>query len=112
YVYYQTLAEWHWPVIVCLLVSLGVAALFGAGTDRFVYQPMRRTNASFLTIFAASFGLLIIATNVIVLIFGSSFYTVDSTLSRSFLIGLVAISRVDLLAVGCAIVLILLLQWF
>lgn len=112
YAYYQTLVVWHWPVLLCLLAALLVALLFGAGTDRLVYQPMRRTNASFLTIFAASFGLLIIATNVIALTFGSSFYTIDSTLSRSFVIGLVAVSRVDLLAMASAIVLILLLQWF
>lgn len=112
YAYYQTVAVWQWPVVLCLLASLAVAVLFGVGVDRFVYQPMRRTDASFLTIFAASFGLLIVATNVVALIYGSSFYTVDSNLSQGFLLGLVIISKADLVAVASTIVLIALLQWF
>ena len=112
YAFYQTTAAWHWPVALGLLAALAVAVAFGVGVDRFVYQPMRRTEASFLTMFAASFGLLIVATNVVALIFGSSFYTLSSPLSRGFLLGPVLISRANLLSAACAIVLIVLLQWF
>lgn len=112
YAYYQAVAGWQWPVVAALAFSVAVAGLFGVGADRFVYQPMRRTEASFLTMFAASFGLLIVATNVIALIFGSSFYTVDSDLGRGFLVGPVLISRANILAVASAVVLIALLQWF
>lgn len=112
YAFYQTTAGWHWPVVIGLLIALAVAIGFGVGVDRFVYQPMRRTEASFLTMFAASFGLLIVATNVVALAFGSSFYTVNSNLSRGFLLGPILISRANLLAAGSAIVLIVLVQWF
>ena len=112
YAFYQALAVWQWPAMLAVGLALLVAVVFGVGVERFVYQPMRRTDASFLTIFAASFGLLIVATNVVVLLFGNSFYSVDSNLSRGFLVGPIFLSRANLLAVGVAVVLIAALQLF
>lgn len=112
YGFYQAIAVWQWPAVAAVALALIVAVVFGVAVERFVYQPMRRTDASFLTIFAASFGLLIVATNVVVLVFGNSFYNVDSTLSQGFLVGPVFLSRANVLAVIVAVVLIAALQVF
>ncbi|MES1924381.1 branched-chain amino acid ABC transporter permease [Salinisphaera sp. T31B1] len=112
YGFYQAIAVWQWPAVLAIGLALAIAVVFGVGVERLVYQPMRRTDASFLTIFAASFGLLIVATNVIVLIFGNSFYSVDSTLSQGFLIGPVFVSKVNLLAMASAVLMIGALGWF
>jgi len=112
YTFYQTVAVWQWPVALAVLAALVVATLFGVGVDRLVYQPMRRTDASFLTIFAASFGVLIVVTNTVVLLFGNSFYSVDSTLSQGFLVGPIFVTYVNILAVVLAVLLIVALQLF
>lgn len=112
YAFYQAVAVWQWPAVLAVALAVAVAVAFGVGVERLVYQPMRRTDASFLTIFAASFGLLIVATNVVVLLFGNSFYSVDSTLSRGFLVGPLYLSWINLLSVAVALVSIAALQWF
>ncbi|GAB3673759.1 branched-chain amino acid ABC transporter permease [Salinisphaera aquimarina] len=112
YAFYQAVSVWQWPAALAVFAALLVAVVFGVGVDRFVYQPMRRTDASFLTIFAASFGVLIVATNLVVLLFGNSFYSVNSTLSQGFLVGPVFLSRANILAFVVAVVLIFALQWF
>lgn len=112
YAYYESVSAWRWPIVAALGFSVAVAIVFGVGVDHFVYQPMRRTKASFLTLFAASFGLLIVATNVVVLAFGSGFYSVSSNLGRGFLVGPILVSRADVYAVIVAAALIALLQWF
>jgi branched-chain amino acid transport system permease protein len=112
YAFYQAVSVWQWPAALAVLAALLVAIVFGVGVDRLVYQPMRRTDASFLTIFAASFGVLIVATNLVVLLFGNSFYSVSSTLSQGFLVGPIFLSRANILAFVVAVVLIFALQWF
>ncbi|ROO26893.1 branched-chain amino acid ABC transporter permease [Salinisphaera orenii] len=112
YAFYQAVTVWQWPAVLAVALAVAVAVAFGVGVERLVYQPMRRTDASFLTIFAASFGLLIVATNVVVLLFGNSFYSVDSTLSQGFLVGPLYLSWVNLLSVAVALVSITALQWF
>jgi branched-chain amino acid transport system permease protein len=56
---------------------------FGVLLDRLVYEPIRRHAGSFFTLFVASFGAAIVVQNLIGMIFGRSFVSVSTPLSRS-----------------------------
>lgn len=69
--------------IVAFLVAVAAAVLFGLFMERFIYRPIQRHEASFFTVFIAAFGVQIIVQNLIGTIFGRSFETVTTPLSRS-----------------------------
>ncbi len=66
-----------------LLVAVVAAVAFGLFIERFVYRPIQRHEASFFTVFIAAFGVQIVVQNLIGTIFGRSFETVTTSLSRS-----------------------------
>jgi len=66
-----------------LLASFAGAIAFGLAIDWFIYRPIQRDEGSFFTVFVASFGIGIVVQNLIGMIFGRSFVTITSPLSRS-----------------------------
>ncbi|KAA1172321.1 branched-chain amino acid ABC transporter permease [Marinobacter salinexigens] len=71
----------HWTLGVAM--AAGGAVLFGILLDRFMYAPIQRHEGSFFTVFVASFGIGIVVENVIGMVFGRSFISVSTSLSRS-----------------------------
>jgi branched-chain amino acid transport system permease protein len=70
-----------WPVSALIAVAAAVA--FGLFMERFIYRPIQRHEGSFFTVFIAAFGVQIIVQNLIGTIFGRSFVSVTTGLSRS-----------------------------
>ncbi|MCO5066670.1 MAG: branched-chain amino acid ABC transporter permease [Rhizobiaceae bacterium] len=66
-----------------IAVACVVAILFGVCMDVLVYGPIQRHEGSFFTVFVASFGVAIAVQNSIAMIFGRSFVTIATPLSRS-----------------------------
>lgn len=87
YGYYAVVVMAGLNPAIGVIVSCALATGFGVAVDAFIYRPMRRTKASFLTLFAASFGILIVVTNGLTLIFGNKFYSIDSPLSQGIEFG-------------------------
>jgi branched-chain amino acid transport system permease protein len=81
----HSLAHAHW--LLAALLATAAAVLFGVLLDRLIYAPIQRHEGSFFTLFIASFGVAIIAPNLIGMAFGRSFVTVTTALSRSIEIG-------------------------
>lgn len=71
------------PVLASVAGSACVAVIFGLSMDRFVYAPIQRDKGSFFTVFVASFGVAIAVQNLVGMIFGRSFVTIDTPLSQS-----------------------------
>lgn len=71
----------HWTLGVAMAAA--GAVLFGILLDRFMYAPIQRHEGSFFTVFVASFGIGIVVENVIGMVFGRSFISVSTSLSRS-----------------------------
>ncbi len=71
----------HWTLGVAIAAASAVA--FGIALDRFMYAPIQRHEGSFFTVFVASFGIGIVVENVIGMVFGRSFISVSTSLSRS-----------------------------
>jgi branched-chain amino acid transport system permease protein len=70
-----------WPLAAALAVA--AAVVFGLFMEGMVYRPIQRHEGSFFTVFIAAFGVQIIVQNLIGTIFGRSFVSVTTSLSRS-----------------------------
>lgn len=83
YLYWWGVSNAHlaWPLAA--LLAAAAAVVFGLMIERLVYRPIQRHEASFFTVFIAAFGVQIIVQNLIGTIFGRSFVSVTTSLSRS-----------------------------
>lgn len=70
YAYYWILEVAHLPVVVAVLVAAAIAGVLGVGIDRWVYRPIRHGNGTDMTIFVASFAVVIIGKALLALAFG------------------------------------------
>ena len=82
---YVFLFAWRadWPGWMGVLASVAAAMLFGIIMERLVYRPIQRHEGSFFTVFVAAFGVSIVVQNIIGMIAGRGFATVDTPLSFS-----------------------------
>lgn len=65
------------------LAGIAVAMLFGLGMERFVYRPIQRHEGSFFTVFVAAFGVAVVVQNLVGMLAGRGFASVDTPLSRA-----------------------------
>lgn len=82
YVFYWMNLQ-NMPVLLSILASAVTAVAFGVFMDRVIYAPIQRDKGSFFTVFVASFGIGIVVQNVVGIIFGRSFVTIDTPLSQA-----------------------------
>ncbi|GHE04045.1 ABC transporter permease [Defluviimonas sp. 20V17] len=96
------------------IVLAALAAMaFGVAMDRLVYAPIQRHEGSFFTVFVASFGVGIAVQNIVGMVFGRGFVTMNSTLSRSReIVDGVYVAPLAWIAIACAAVFFALLQFF
>lgn len=100
------------PLALAILASAAVAVAFGVFMDRLVYAPIQRHKGSFFTVFVASFGIGIAVQNLVGMVFGRSYVTVSSSLSRSVeILDGVYVSPLAWVAIGCAIAFFIGLQF-
>ena len=106
-----TTADLHWAPAVA--GSTAAAVVFGVLLDRLVYAPIQRHEGSFFTVFVAAFGVGIVVQNVIGMIFGRTFISVATPLSRGVDIGAgLIVSPLTGLSILCGIAFFAGLQLF
>jgi branched-chain amino acid transport system permease protein len=113
YVFYylDVVAAKGW--LVAALAAAAAAMLLGVILDRLVYAPIQRHEGSFFTVFAASFGVVIVVQNLVGMIFGRGFISVPTPLSRSVALGPnLFVSPLAGIAILCALVFFAGLQLF
>lgn len=104
---YVFLFAWRagWPAVFGVLASVAVAVLFGIGMERLVYRPIQRHEGSFFTVFVAAFGVSIAVQNLVGMVAGRGFATVETPLSRAVeVLPEVFLAQVFWVAVGSAAV--------
>lgn len=72
-------APWPVAVAVATLVAVG----FGLLVDYLVYRPIQRHEASFFTVFVASFGVVICVQSLVQIFFGRGTIAISSPLTRA-----------------------------
>ena len=113
YAFYYLYSVVHANWILAAGAAVVAAVLFGILLDRFVYAPIQRHEGSFFTVFVASFGAGIVVQNLTGMIFGRSFVSVTTPLSRSIEIASgLFVSPLSGIAIIGAIVLFGALQFF
>ena len=75
------------PWWLAAVVAAAAAVVFGVAIDRFVYRPIQRDEGSFFTVFVASFGVGVVAENLVVIFFGASYVSISTPLTRVHDIG-------------------------
>jgi branched-subunit amino acid ABC-type transport system permease component len=112
YVFYELYAVlgWHWALAT--LVCAACAVVFGVLLDRLVYAPIQRHEGSFFTVFVAAFGVGIVVQNVIGMVFGRAFVSIDSPLSKGVEWNGLILSPVAGIAIVCGVVFFGALQLF
>nr|WP_245211786.1 branched-chain amino acid ABC transporter permease [Neoroseomonas oryzicola] len=63
------------------LAGIAVAMLFGLAMERLVYRPIQRHEGSFFTVFVAAFGVAVVVQNLVGMVAGRGFASVDTRLS-------------------------------
>lgn len=84
------------PFWLSLLAGLLVAVLLGVSIELLFYRPMRRRNATLLTIFLVSLGISVAFPNLLQLMFGPANKTLPRPDNPTYALGAVTISRHDL----------------
>ena len=101
------------PWWLAAVLAAAAAVVFGVAIDRFVYRPIQRDEGSFFTVFVASFGVGVVAENLVVIFFGASYVSISTPLSRVHDIGGgVVISWLGIASVVIALALFAFLNWF
>jgi branched-chain amino acid transport system permease protein len=113
YLFYWMAEQLHVPWWLAAAFAAFAGVVFGVALDRFVYRPIQRDEGSFFTVFVASFGVGVIAENVVVILFGASFVSISTPLTRVQDIGGgIVISYLGMFSVVIAIALFAFLNWF
>ena len=112
YIFYFTGERLGLPWWVAALLAATSGVLFGVLLDRFVYRPIQRDEGSFFTVFVASFGVAVVVENVLIILFGASFVSITTPLTRGQDVHGIIISQLGVFAVVAAIVLFTFLNWF
>ncbi|WP_295703042.1 branched-chain amino acid ABC transporter permease [Lapillicoccus sp.] len=86
-----------WPA---LMAGLVVAVVLGVAIEVLFYRPMRRRNATLLTIFLVSLGVSVAFPNLLQLMFGPENQTLPRPDNPTFGLGSVTISRHDIVSVA------------
>ena len=97
--------------VVAVLGSLAAAVAFGYGINRLVYRPIQRSRDSFFTLFVASFGALIVVSNLISIFWGSNVKTLEP-ISGPVQVGSIQAPSAAVIGLVVAIVFLAFLQIF
>jgi branched-chain amino acid transport system permease protein len=104
YLFFSLVHDLHVPVPIAIPIGLLAGAACGVLFYGSVFTWIeRRSRGGFFTYFVASFGILTIVQNVLAMIYGSGRVFLGQELLRPLSTGILAIPRVDLIALVVAI---------
>src|ERR1044072_6192790 len=113
YLFYYMTERAHVPWWLAAALAACAGVVFGVALDRYVYRPIQRDEGSFFTVFVASFGIGVVAENLVIIFFGASFVSISTPLTRANDIGGgVVISWLGIASMLVAIALFAFLNWF
>jgi branched-chain amino acid transport system permease protein len=113
YLFYSMSERLHLPWWLAAAAAAAAGVAFGVLLDRWMYRPIQRDEGSFFTVFVASFGIGVVAENVIVILFGASFVSISTPLTRANDIGGgIVVSYLGIFSVLAAALLFTFLNWF
>src|SRR5579859_1456227 len=99
YAIYLGVVDYHLPVVIALAGAALLAAVIGSGCEVFIYRPMRKGGAPTLVQFLASFAVLLLAENVLLIIFGGVPLPLSNEISPAVHLGPILLVQLDLIKI-------------
>src|SRR5215208_3532694 len=113
YLFYWLAERLHVPWWLAAAFAAFAGVVFGVALDRYVYRPIQRDEGSFFTVFVASFGIGVVAENIIIILFGASFVSISTPLTRAADVGGgIVVSYLGIFSVLAGGLLFTFLNWF
>ena len=113
YVFYYLTERAHVPWWLAAVAAAAAGVVFGVLLDRWMYRPIQRDEGSFFTVFVASFGIGVVVENIIIILFGASFVSISTPLTRAADVGGgIVVSYLGMFSVLVALLLFAFLNWF
>lgn len=87
YLFYTFSISWHWPILLCLPLSVFAVILVAILINKLIYRPLQEKGASGWQMMIVSMGLFIVLQNVISMIWGDgalSFRTWEVKVGHEF----------------------------
>lgn len=105
YAFYTFARLLKWPLFASVPLALAVAALVGMAMEGFVYFPLYRREASLGVALISSLGLYIFLENLIALIFGNETKVLSPGVEKSYHIGPIILTRIQILELVISVLL-------
>ena len=113
YLFYYLAERLRVPWWLAAVAAAAAGVVFGVLLDRWMYRPIQRDEGSFFTVFVASFGIGVVAENIIIILFGASFVSISTPLTRAADVGGgIVVSYLGMFSVLVALLLFVFLNWF
>lgn len=103
YAIYLGIVRYHLPLGIALASAALAAAAIGSGCEVLIYRPMRERGAPTLLQFLASFAILLMAENLLLIIFGGVPLPLSNDISPAVHLGSIRLVQLDLVKVGASI---------
>jgi branched-chain amino acid transport system permease protein len=87
------------PLFAAILVGLGIGVLFGLVIEIVAYRPMRKRNATLLSLFLVSLGISVAFPNLLQIVFGPDNQSLQRPDNPTIAFGSITVSRHDIIAV-------------
>lgn len=100
YLLFALLSRYGIPLGIAFLIALILTILLGILIDIYIYQPLLCQGSSFLIVMISSLSIYIITVNIIVLIFGNEIKVLRSGIAKTFTLGQVILSDIQILQIA------------
>jgi len=112
YVFYSVLILLGWPVWLGIILALIAAAFLGIAIEVLVYYPLYRKGSSLSVAMMSSLGVYIVLVNLIAMLFGNETKILRPGVEKTYTIGPVILTRVQVWELLAFIVVVPLLYVF
>lgn len=95
YLFYTLYKVWGLPLVPMIVVTLGLAALFGILIDRLIYLPLVRRGSSQTIQLLSSLGFYLVTVNFIAMSYGSETKVLSSEVQSNVRLGSIVLSQIQ-----------------
>lgn len=108
YILFSTFTHLHLPLALSIALSLLGASAFGVLMELLIYGPLNKKNAPLIIPFISSLGIYIFFQNLIALLYGNQTKVLVAEPERTYALGSVIISRIQLIEIFAALLIFIL----
>jgi branched-chain amino acid transport system permease protein len=105
YVFYSLLISLHFHLVLSLIGAVIFSVLLGLILERYIYYPLYKRGASMGVVFISSLGVYTFVVNFIAMLYGNETKVLSSSAEKTFHVGTVILTRIQLVEVAAFLLL-------